>query len=245
MEQPKDLGNIERFNGKDFILWKYQMKALLQGKDLMNIVEGLETIENTADVVEWRKKDSQARSILCQAVDRKLLSNLLSCMTSVTFWDKLIVVHEQRASENVHRLVESFYKCEMETGETIAGYIGRIELLISQLRRVGNDDFPERAVITKILCNLPSKFSAFRSAWNSVPAAKQSFDLLTTWLLTEEGWMEPEQTVSALIANKGRKGRVVEGGKPNLTYEQRRARRAEIEAKKKETSCHKCGEKGH
>jgi hypothetical protein len=32
-----DLGNIERFNGENFHLWKFQMRAVFLGKELMGV----------------------------------------------------------------------------------------------------------------------------------------------------------------------------------------------------------------
>lgn len=35
-----DLGNIDRFNGKNYHLWQFQMRAVFLGKELMSIVDG-------------------------------------------------------------------------------------------------------------------------------------------------------------------------------------------------------------
>lgn len=36
----RDLGSITRFKGSNFHLWKFQMRAILLGKELMDIVAG-------------------------------------------------------------------------------------------------------------------------------------------------------------------------------------------------------------
>jgi hypothetical protein len=100
-----DLENIEKFSGEHFVLWKYQMKAMFRGKELYSIVdssESLETIEGTK--AEWRRRDSTAVSLLCRAVDRKHLGIILNCEHATKIWTKLIIIDEQRASENVHIL---------------------------------------------------------------------------------------------------------------------------------------------
>jgi hypothetical protein len=55
------------------------------------------------------------------------------------------------------------------------------------------------------------------------------------------------------VSSKAASGKDTKGGtkggsadsRPNQTYEQRQARRKEIDDKKKETECWKCGSKGH
>jgi hypothetical protein len=71
----KELGNIERFNGKDFHLWKFQMHAVFMGKELLGIFSKSEVEPTTFRIaqVDWNKHDSQAINLLCQALSKKYL----------------------------------------------------------------------------------------------------------------------------------------------------------------------------
>jgi hypothetical protein len=43
MADPKlDLGNIDRFDGENFHLWKSQMRIVFLGRELMGVVDGTE-----------------------------------------------------------------------------------------------------------------------------------------------------------------------------------------------------------
>jgi len=83
----------------------------------MDVVDGSEqqpvaTVE--ADIrTAWRKKDNQAVSVLCQAIDKTMLKHITSCVMSKQIWDKLKLFHEQNASENIYTLQQEFYKCSM------------------------------------------------------------------------------------------------------------------------------------
>lgn len=93
MDSNRDVGGISRFKGSNFHIWKFQMRAVLLGRDLMDVVDGSETqplATAAADVnAAWRKKDNQAVSLLCQAIDESMLKHITSCITSKHIWDKL------------------------------------------------------------------------------------------------------------------------------------------------------------
>jgi len=45
------------------------------------------------------------------------------------------------SGKNVHALQQKFFKCDMVEGDNIALYIGKIEMVISQLTSRGNKTF--------------------------------------------------------------------------------------------------------
>jgi hypothetical protein len=53
----KELGNIERINGKNFHMWKFQMRAIFTGKELLGIVDESEVEPTTIGIaqVDWNK----------------------------------------------------------------------------------------------------------------------------------------------------------------------------------------------
>ena len=59
---------------------------------------------------DWRRRDNQAISLLCQTIDESMLKHVMSCVTSKQIWGKLKLIHEQNAYENVHSLQAKFYK---------------------------------------------------------------------------------------------------------------------------------------
>lgn len=163
-DSTRDLGSISRFKGTNFHLWKFQMRAILLGKELMPIVEG--TIpkpgygSDPADISEWVRRDSQAFSLLCQALDESILKHIVSCTTSREIWEKLMLIHEKNTSENVHSLQEEFYKCSMTEGESVADFLSKLDFIVSQLTSRGDNTFTEQAQISKILSNLPGAFDS-------------------------------------------------------------------------------------
>lgn len=244
----RDLGNITRFKGSNFHLWKFQMRAILLGKELMDIVAGTlpkpAATEAAAVKSEWLKRDSQAFSLLCQALDESILKHVVSCTTSKEIWDKLKLIHERDTSENIHTLQEEFYKCAMTEGESVADFLSRLDFIVSQLASRGDNTFNEKAQISKILCNLPSAFDSMLPAWRMQPDASKTLSNLILQLLQTESMnkMRSDATIaSAQAYAASTKGK----NTSEYSAEQRAARKKEIADRKKTTECWKCGRMGH
>lgn len=244
----RDLGSITRFKGSNFHLWKFQMRAILLGKELMDIVEG--TLLKPADTEaanvksEWVKRNSQAFSLLCQALDESILKHVVSCTNSKEIWDKLKLIHERNTSENIHTLQEEFYKCAMTEGESVADFLSRLDYIVSQLASRGDTTFNEKAQISKILCNLPSAFDSMLPAWRMQPDASKTLSNLILQLLQTEGMNKMQS--DATIASAQAYAASAKGKNPSeYSIEQRAARKKEIADRKKITECWKCGKTGH
>lgn len=63
------------------------MDAALRATELQRIVDGTE-VSTAATAAEWLKHDSKSISIICAAVDRKILEHVIQCKTAKGIWDK-------------------------------------------------------------------------------------------------------------------------------------------------------------
>lgn len=109
MDANAELRNVKCYNGQNFHLWKFQLRAILLGQDLMGIVDGsVPKPTDTAAQAAWVRKDNQCISLLCKAVDESILEILMNCDTSKAIWDKLKLLHDQSAHESVHHIQQRF-----------------------------------------------------------------------------------------------------------------------------------------
>jgi hypothetical protein len=82
MSLDRDLSGIARFNGEEFHIWKWQMRALLKYKKLLGIVESTNLESVATDKKAWKERQYNAYSLICNAIERKLLGSLLDYKTA-------------------------------------------------------------------------------------------------------------------------------------------------------------------
>lgn len=82
MSLDKELSGIDRFNGDEFHIQKWQMKSLLQYQKINTIVNGIETLKDATNKEDWQTQEYFAFTILYNYVERRVLTPLLQCTMS-------------------------------------------------------------------------------------------------------------------------------------------------------------------
>uniref|UniRef100_A0ABD2XH93 CCHC-type domain-containing protein n=1 Tax=Trichogramma kaykai TaxID=54128 RepID=A0ABD2XH93_9HYME len=218
MADVSDLKNIPKFNGQNFQLWKFQIKAVLVAQDLLEIVEGTETKPvagadnaNATKVKEWTEKNAKAMFALSSSIDYSQLDYLVNCASPNEMWKKLSNIHEQKSTSNKLALTTKFHEYRKSPNDFIAQHVANIENIASQLKDIGQT-VSDVMIMAKIISTLPSKYNAFISAWDSVPDTDQTMDKLRERLLREETRMSADDDIPRAFAattidtkNNGRK----------------------------------------
>lgn len=186
MSLDKELSGIARFNGDEFHIWKWQMKSLLQYKRINTIVNGEETLEDAEDKEDWLAREYSAFTLLCNSVERRVLTPLLQCTTSHQIWTTLLSIYEHKSSSDIHELQRRFFNAKIKPEQSLADYIGELQLLLSELTDIGDESFSEDSLISKITSTLPEGYDAFLSAWDSTPEDDRTFANLQVRLYKEE-----------------------------------------------------------
>jgi len=70
--------------------------------------------DSIKNVTKYEKKNNHALMILCATINKKILQQLVNYKTTRKMWEKIILLHTQKATQNVHYLQEKFYnlKCK-------------------------------------------------------------------------------------------------------------------------------------
>ncbi|KMQ83733.1 copia [Lasius niger] len=140
--------------------------------DILNHVEGTEEMPNDeARKKSWKKRDAKAMYILSSSMELGL-EYLLTCETSAEMWRKLSFFHEQ-CSESNKLLLTKFHDYKMVGSDSVAQHIAKVENMARQLSDLG-ENLSVVTIMAKILGSLPSKFSAFVTAWDSVDPDKNN-----------------------------------------------------------------------
>lgn len=186
MSLDKELSDIARFNGDEFHIWKWKMKSLLQYKKIHTIVNGTETLENAEDKEDWQAREYSAFTLLCNSVERRVLTLLLQCTTSHEIWTTLLSIYEHKSSADIHELQRRFFNAKIQPEQSLADYIGELQLILSELTDIGNETFNEDSLISKLTSTLPEGYDAFLTAWDSTPLEDRTFAYLQLRLYKEE-----------------------------------------------------------
>lgn len=112
---------------------------------------------------------------------------------------KLSSIHEQKKASNKLVLLTRFHEYKMNSSNSIAQHIAKIENIANQIRDVGQE-IPSVMIIAKILSTLPSKFNAFVSALENVDEANQTLEILQERLLREETRMTTTDDIANALA---------------------------------------------
>ena len=186
MSLDKELSGIARFNGDEFHIWKWQMKSLLQYKKVHTIVNGEETLEDAEDKEDWQAREYSAFTLLCNSVERRVLTPLLQCTTSHEIWTTLLSIYEHKSNADIHELQRRFFNAKIQPEQSLAEYIGELQLILSELTDIGDDTFNADSLISKLTSTLPEGYDAFLTAWDNTPSDERTFANLQLRLYKEE-----------------------------------------------------------
>jgi hypothetical protein len=182
---------------------------------------------------------------MCQAIGKKYVEYVVAC-----YLGQGPCYPREDFRESVHALQQKFFKCDMVEGDTIASYIGKIEMVISQLTSRGNKTFTTRPIIAKIMNNLLARYDIVMSPWDNTPNVAKTLEIFTFRLFQQEAGLKNRleggvEKVTTYVASLKASETCIKLQWPTLTYEQCQTRHKKIEKKKKNSECHKCGRKGH
>ena len=194
MSLDKELSGIARFNGDEFHIWKWQMKSLLQYKKIHTIVNGTETLQDAEDKEAWQAREYAAFTLLCNSVERLVLTPLLQCTTSHEIWTTLLSIYEHKSSADVHELQRRFFTAKIQPEQSLADYIGDLQLILSELADIGDTTFTKASLISKLTSTLPEGYDSFLTAWDSTPADERTFANLQVRLYKEEARLKSRIT---------------------------------------------------
>lgn len=201
MEKLKNF-HIQKFDGNNFQLWKFQMEIIFRAEKILDVVDG-STIRPEATEVDrrkaWDEKNSRGMLIISTGLEYSQLQVVVACETAAQMWNRLKSVHEQRSSVNKVTLKQQFFSYKMKPNESIAQHISKIESMAMALADV-DERVTDVDKIAKTLESLPSSYGAFINAWDSYDETKQTFENLTSRLLKEEKRITQEDDVATAFA---------------------------------------------
>ena len=244
MEREGSIGAIFKFTGKNFNLWKNQLRIALDGREIFRIVDGSETLEDAEDKEAWKRKDNIAKWIITTSVDMEHLSMIVNCKTAAEMWERLVSIHEQVSAESVFMMIQQFVDYKYAKEDSIATHIAKIEMMAQNPEDIGQP-MSENQIISKLITSLPSEYRHVLTAWKSMPADQKTRKILILRVFEEEAMnkiikeRENDETDSALLVRNNRRDEQMRTDTESKYNNER------IKELKRKSKCHNCGEIGH
>jgi hypothetical protein len=157
---------------------------------------------------------------MCQALGKKYVEHVVAC-----YLGQGPCYPREDSRESLHALQQKFLKRDMVEGDTIALYIGKIEMVICQLTNKRNKTFTTKAIIAKIMNNLLARYDSVMFAWDSILNVAKTLEIFIFQLFEQEarlnnrleGGVEKVTTNASLLKASETCSNLQQ---PTLTYEQ-------------------------
>lgn len=235
--------SISKFDGTNFLLWKFQMQSAFGVYGIEDIVDGTRAIPadmTAAAGIKYKKDEARAKLLISSAIDYSQLEYLVTCATAKDMWQKLSAIHERKSASNKLVLMQHFHEYKMAQNDSVAQHFSKVENMAGQLKDVG--EVSDTCIMAKILGSLPSKFGALITAWDSVPADSQTLANLQERLLKEESRLTAHDQEAGAFAATSKKG---DTSQTRNSSRGRGKQKAQHNSKTKDVTCYYCQSKEH
>ena len=234
---------VKKFDGTNFLGWKFQMTQIFVATDVLGIVNGDKPMPRESQMAEgkaWIKDNAKAMFFISSSVEYTQLEPLLTSVTLKQIWDKLVAIHSRKSASNKLMLTQKFHEYLMGPTDSVVQHVARVQNMATQLLDLG-ENISETTIMANVLAGLTSNLSTFQTAWDSVELERQTIDNLQERLLREESRLNADTAeVSAFAAIKVTKTIGEESKtKPKIGKNNRK------KIKKKDIECFLCQKKGH
>ncbi|KAJ3662741.1 hypothetical protein Zmor_007072 [Zophobas morio] len=245
---------IAKFNGNDFAVWKFQMRAYLRYHELLDVVEGMKARPDSGgtskEQEDWDRKDEKAQFALSCALETNVVRHIMNMKTAAEMWTRLVTIYEQKNKTSIHILHQKFYNYQMRPGATITEHVAAIEELVRQLEDLNQKPTDEQ-IITKVLYTLPQQYQHIAAAFDMLPEKEQTMVNLLPRLLKLEtmrnGMAEiknDEEANSALYTSNGNRGQR-QNHQRNRGGRYQNQQRQQFTKQRFSGKCYNCGKTGH
>lgn len=230
---------IEKFNGKNFSLWKLKVKAILRKDNCLAAIS--ERPVDFTDDKKWSEMNEDAMADLYLSIADGVLSSIEEKKTAKEIWDHLNRLYEAKSLHNKIFLKRKLYTLRMSESTSVTEHLNTLNTLFSQLTSLSCKIEPqERAEL--LLQSLPDSYDQLIiNLTNNILTDYLVFDDVAAAVLEEESRRKNKedrqvnlQQAEALTVMRGRS-----------TERGQSSGRGRSKSSKKNLKCYNCGKKGH
>ena len=165
---------------------------LLIGKDLWEIVNGTETLDENANENErarFRKRENQALASVCSAISTSLQIYVRSSTTAKDAWSNLEKHFEQKSLSRRSLYRRKLYSAHLEKGRSMIDHLNYITTLSEHLEAV-DDRVQEKDLVIILISSLPEEYNYLITPLETIGEEKLTWEYVRDRLMHEADKME-------------------------------------------------------
>ena len=123
------VGHVPKFDGTNFLGWKFQIEAALRASGVYEIVDGTKMKPEPPQgepAKTWVKDNAMAMYIISRAMEYRQLESLLVCTTAKEMWDTLTRIHQQSSEANKLVVMQKFHEYRMSSTDTVMKHVAKV-----------------------------------------------------------------------------------------------------------------------
>ena len=234
MDSHDKLPCIDKLNDSNWPIWKLQMTAYLQAKELWGLIDGSnvrpeDNAQNQEALARFIVRESRVNSILLQTVSTSQLHIIArsDLLTPRQKWNELVQTFDRASLSNKLQLLSQLLDLKMKSDQTVDAYFKDLQDITERLAAIDSAvtaDFQ----ITVLLRGLPTEYENLRTDY--VAIGEVTLSELREGLRTEERRLMDRKSLSSSSS-------VVYAANRNFSRHSR--------GKPFSGRCYNCGEQGH
>jgi len=166
-----DLGfKAEKLTAENYHSWKFNMKMYLIGKDLWEIVDGTNTLNDDATEKEkkdFKKGENRALAMICLSISTNLQIYVRSAETPKQAWDSLEKHFQQKTLSKKIFYRRKLYASRMTSGQDMTEHVNHIKTLAEHLQAI-DDEIAEKDLVIILISSLPDEYNHLITALETI-----------------------------------------------------------------------------
>ena len=178
---------VEKLSSENFYNWKFDMRMLLIGKDLWDIVSGAEVVANDASQAQkdsFRKRDQRALSWICLGLVNEVKIYVRSAKTSKEAWDLLCNHFEEKTLSKQINAKKQLFNLKLEPGGNMVQHVNRMKTLSERMQALG-DPVSDRDLVMLLFVSLPEGYNNLVTTLETLSDEKLTWEYVRDRAITE------------------------------------------------------------
>ncbi len=131
-----EYGVIKKFEGKNFILWKFKIESLFKARELWGLINGEEVKlypSNALGFLVYERKDRWALNLFIQSLSNNQFMYIRKEIITKGVWKTFQKRHVDKGLVNKIFLRQKFFMSWMESIDTMEYYLNKLGTMVNNL----------------------------------------------------------------------------------------------------------------